>query len=651
MSNIVLAGNPNCGKTAIFNLLTGLKQKVSNLAGTTVEAHKGSVNLNNIQYQITDLPGTYSFYPNSFEEKVSIDYLIENKKEIDLLVYVADANQLFRNLLFFGQLSDLKIPTLLIVNMWDTDKGFENKINLPNLKDQLGIEVFPFSAKKHMLFPSLKKTVEMAIQEGSISSYFDHSQSTEQLLEHSDSTNQKERANHTLFIYKRISELFGKKEIKESSKENMITTKWDNILMHPVWGFVVFALVMFIVFQAIFVTAEAPMNAIDSLFTALGGWIENVLPKENLLVNLIINGIIPGIAGVLIFVPQILILFLLLGILEDTGYISRISFLLDSVLKKVGLNGKSVIPMVGGFACAIPAIMSARTIGNKKERLITMLITPLMACSARLPVYTVLISLLFISNSSTTVDQRGLIFFLLYTLGIVVALVVSAILNKFIKNKNDDFMVIEMPSYRIPIIRNVAQSAWLKTLQFIKGAGLIIFIVSIVLWALASFGPPQKMAEVHQKYSQYNLKENPEMNSKKNSDLLANSYAGHLGQIIEPAIKPLGYDWKIGIAIITSFAAREVFIGTISTIYAIESDKNELIVDRLRNAKREDGTPVYTKATIISLLLFYAFALQCMSTIAVMKRETGGWKWPIFQFIYMGVLAYLAAFIAFQTIA
>ena len=307
--------------------------------------------------------------------------------------------------------------------------------------------------------------------------------------------------------------------------------------------------------------------------------------------------------------------------------------------------------MVGWFACAIPAIMSARTIRNKKERLITMLITPLMACSARLPVYTVLISLLFVQANPNAVDQRGIIFFLLYFAGLVVALVVSAILNLFIKNDNDDFMVIEMPNYRTPILRNVVNNTWQKTLQFIKGAGMIIFIVSMALWVLASFGPPQKMASVKEKYEQMDIAQNPNKEADKSAELLANSYAGHLGQVIEPVIKPLGYDWKIGIAIITSFAAREVFIGTISTIYAIESDKNELIVDRLRNARREDGTPVYTKATIISLLLFYAFALQCMSTIAVMKRETGGWKWPVFQFIYMGVLAYLAAFIAFQSIA
>lgn len=649
MGKVVLAGNPNCGKTAIFNILTGLNQKVSNLAGTTVEVSKGKLKIKNDTYTVIDLPGTYSSYPNSFEEKVGIDYLIENKDAVDLLVYVADANQLFRNLLFFSQLTGLNVPIILLVNMWDTG-DFSKTIDLNYLSSELGVQVVPFSAKNYKKFPRLSDIVENALAKPLKSVYFEHTKSQDELIDSQCIDKNVQRANHTLFLYKRIAALFGNAS-NQTAVDNKYQIKLDKVLMHRVWGFVIFGIVMFLLFQLLFKVAEYPMHWIDYLFTSASHWIQLYLPSNSMISSLLVNGIIPGIAGVFIFIPQIAILFLLLGILEDTGYISRISFLLDSLLKKVGLNGKSVIPMVGGFACAIPAIMSARTIRNKKERLITMLITPLMACSARLPVYTVLISLLFIQNAPGEIDQRGLIFFLLYFAGLVVALLVSAILNQFIKNDNDDFMVIEMPNYRSPILRNVLNNTYHKTLQFIKGAGFVIFIVSMILWVLASFGPPQKMASIKEKYEQAEMAQMPNYEANRNAELLENSYAGRLGQVIEPVIEPLGYDWKIGIAIITSFAAREVFIGTISTIYAIESDKNELIVDRLRNAKRDNGSPVYTKGTIISLLLFYAFALQCMSTVAVMRRETGGWKWPIFQFIYMGILAYLAAFIAFQTIA
>ncbi len=647
MGKIVLVGNPNCGKTSVFNLLTGLKSKVSNLSGTTVEVNKGNLEVNNQQFEIVDLPGTYSIYPNSNEEEESINFLLEHKDDIDLLVYVADANQLFRNFLFLGQLLSLKMPTAIIANMWDKVNKKEATRDLDKIQEELGIPILPFSARSNRELPILRKFI---VEKSSLKPKTDYFMTKdlpamEDLIEHTSDTNQVDRSNHTLFIYKCLSKLFDKNSVPVDSDR---TYKWDKVLLHPIWGFVIFGIVMFLMFQILFPLAEFPMQAIDSLFQRLADFVGGQLPADSMVTSLIVKGIIPGIAGVVIFTPQIALLFLFLGILEDTGYVSRISFLMDSTLRKVGLNGKSVIPMVGGFACSIPAIMSARTIGNKKERLITMLITPLMACSARLSVYTVLISLLFVKEDNSILSQRGLVFFAMYMFGIVVALIASWLLSKRMKNTNSDFMVIEMPRYRLPIWRNVRSQAWQKTYQFIKGAGMVIFVVSIVLWFLASFGPKSKMEAVSAKYS---AKPQTEQNIRlQNAEKLENSFAGHIGKVIEPAIEPLGYDWKIGIALITSFAAREVFVGTLSTIYAIEGEGNERIVSRLRKAKRQDGKPVYTLGTIISLLLFYSLALQCMSTLAVMKKETGTWKWPLLQFLYMGALAYILALIAYQTI-
>jgi len=649
MRKIVLAGNPNCGKTSVFNLLTGLKKKVSNLAGTTVEVNKGTLQSSGASYELIDLPGTYSIYPNSTEEEEAINYLLSQKEEIDLLIYVADANQLFRNFLLLGQLLSLKIPTVIVANMWDKVDQERAAEELIDIEQQLGIPILSFSSRSGKELGKLSKFISTNIPVEPQSNYFiNHNlPSVEQLLEGKEEKNQVNRSNHTLFLYKQLAQLF--RTAKTSNAKDLGRThKWDKVLLHPFWGFVLFGLVMFFMFQLLFPLAEIPMEAIDSFFSNMSAWVGSQMSTELWVKSLLVNGIIPGIAGVVIFIPQIALLFIFLGILEDTGYVSRISFLLDSTLRKVGLNGKSVIPMVGGFACSIPAIMSARAIGNKKERLITMLITPLMACSARLSVYTVLISLLFVQDDGSFISKRGLVFFAMYTFGIVVALIASWFLSKRLKDTDSDFMAIEMPRYRIPIWRNVLSHSWLKTYQFLKGAGVIIFMVSIVLWVLASYGPSKKMEEVNARYA---AKPKTEENIRlKNAEKLENSYAGHIGKVIEPSIEPLGYDWKIGIAIITSFAAREVFVGTLSTIYAIEGDDNERVVSRLRRAKRQDGSPVYTLATIISLLLFYSLALQCVSTLAVMKRETGTWKWPLLQFMYMGVLAYILAFIAYQTI-
>lgn len=638
--NITLAGNPNCGKTAIFNQLTGLNQQISNLAGTTVEVQKGRYNYQNTEFKVTDLPGAYSIYGDTLDQKVALKELLKNTHTIDLLVYVCDSQQLYRNLLFFAQLSSLNLPMILVLNMSDTFMLKESKLN--QLRKDLGIEIIPFSARYPKKFPSLKEIIEKNAA-GNTCKYFQDIYPKD-----ASKAEGKERANKTIAAYQRISKLLNDKAIVKAENEKSINSKINGILMHPVLGLIVFALVMFLLFQTLFVLADYPMNWIDELFLYLGKFAKSVLPQNSILSSLIIDGIIPGIGGVLIFIPQIALLFILLGILEDTGYVSRVSYLLNSTLSKFGLGGKSIIPMIGGFACAIPAIMSARTIDNSKQRLITMMVTPLMTCSARLPVYTILIGVLAMNYGGFWQDKRGFIFFIMYMLGIIASLAFALLFKFFIKTKESSFFIQELPSYRKPIFKNIFKNTWLKTFQFIKSAGKIIFMVSLVLWFMASFGPSKTRGEIHKKYNE--LTQSAENIELKNAELLENSYAGILGKTIEPVIEPLGYDWKIGIALVTSFAAREVFVGTISTIFAIESEKDELIIDRLRNAKRKDGKPLFSMATILSLLIFYAFALQCVSTVAIMKKETHGWKWPIIQLTYMTLLAYLAALATYQSL-
>ncbi len=634
-TNLYLIGNPNVGKSSIFNKLTGLKQSVGNFAGTTVEKKIGKVTIGEENYQIIDLPGTYSIFGNTEDEKITTKQIINTEQETDIFLYVADANSLFRNLLLFSQICNYGVPIVLIINQWDTINEQNIKFSVDELSSQLGIEVIAFSTKSKSI-----KAIEQAIlntkKEKKTCEYFNNLKQPNLNIE-----NRKIAANYTLDCYQSVGKLMQNNEVTQSKK---FTEMADKILMHPLWGLIIFVGVLFILFQTLFSLSSFPMDAIENFFNTLSIATSDFLPKNSLWSKLIIKGIIPGLSGVFVFTPIIALLYILLSGLEETGYMSRVSFLLDGLMRKIGLNGKSIIPMVGGFACAIPAMMSARTISNKKDRLITLLITPLMSCSARLPVYTILISLLAL-KSTYLASYQTLIFLVLYLSGILFAIIVALIFKSILPADKSGFFILEMPQYKKPSIRNIMQTTVNKTVEFLKKAGIIIFIVSIGLWVLTNFGPPKKMAAIE---SSFPLN-NEEINPKKDSTILSNSYAAILGKKIEPVIKPIGYDWKIGIAIIASFAAREVFVGSLSTIYASQSSSdNHQVLHKLKNATSENGLPTFSIATICSLLVFYMFALQCFSTIAVMRRESGKIKWALIQFLYLGVLAYGSAFLVYQ---
>jgi len=434
----------------------------------------------------------------------------------------------------------------------------------------------------------------------------------------------------------------------------LFTQKLDEILLHRVWGYLILMAVLFLLFQSIFVIAQFPMNAIEWTFAEAGGWLGKVLPG-GWLTDLFINGILAGLSGIIVFVPQIMILFGLITLLEDTGYMARISFLTDRVMRKVGLNGKSVMPMISGFACAVPAIMSARNIENKKERLLTIMITPLMSCSARLPVYTILIALVIPSHLYFGfLSLQGLVMMALYLMGTVMALIVAWVMKWFIKSTERSFFILELPTYRAPRWKNALTTMIEKAKIFVFQAGKVIMVISLLLWGLSTYGPGKKMSRVTE-YYEVLIKADPqnakELNKQRKTELLQNSYAGTLGKVIEPAIRPLGFDWKIGIALITSFAAREVFVGTMATLYSVGDDagaNSSTLRQKMGAAVRPDGSKVYNLATGLSLLVFYVLAMQCMSTLAVVKRETRSWKWPVIQLIYMTGLAYLMSLLVYN---
>jgi len=435
-------------------------------------------------------------------------------------------------------------------------------------------------------------------------------------------------------------------------QKTLMTDKLDNVLLHRRWGYLILLGVLFLLFQSVFLLAQYPMDWIDTGFSSLSGWLSSSLPGA-WWSDLLINGVVAGLGGILIFVPQIMILFGLITLLEDSGYMARISFLTDRLMRSVGLNGKSVMPLISGFACAVPAIMSARAIENRKERLLTILITPLMSCSARLPVYAILIGLVIPNNYLLGfLSVQGLVMMGLYLLGLVMALLISYIAKFFINIKEKSFFILELPTYRTPRWNNVIQTMVSKAKIFVLEAGKVIMVISLILWALSSFGPGNRMSEVERRYEQAKLekiKSAEEIENEYGTAKLENSYAGIVGKSIEPAIKPLGYDWRTGIALITSFAAREVFVGTMATLYSVgEDDEGLKLKEKMQAAKKEDGTPMFTLATGLSLMVFYLFAMQCMSTLAVVRRETRTWKWPVIQFVYMTGLAYVMSLLFYQ---
>lgn len=696
--HIALIGNPNSGKTSLFNCLTGLNQKVGNFPGVTVDKKTGYTAISEtINADVIDLPGTYSLYPKRLDEWVSYKVMLGQDKQItaDVFIVVVDASNLKRNLLFCSQIIDLKKPLVLALTMVDLAKKKGINIDLAELERELGIPVVSINPRKQKGIPQLKKVIEQTAQQlfhppvrdfvdnrqlasgavdevknmlPSISDYaavhmlINHEgfeldaaiQTNIETIEKKHEFNAtKTQANEILQRYGRIKHIMQVAVSEPDPLERtLFTDKLDNLLLHRRWGYLILLTVLFLLFQCVFLLAQFPMTWIEILFSSLSTGLSNLLP-QSWWADLLINGVVAGLSGIFIFIPQIMILFGLITLLEDTGYMARISFLTDRLMRTVGLNGKSVMPMISGFACAVPAIMSARSIENRKERLLTILITPLMSCSARLPVYTILIGLV-IPNTYLLgfLSLKGLVMMGLYLLGLVFGLLVAYVAKWFIKIKERSFFILELPTYRSPRWNNVVQTMIEKAKIFVRDAGKIIMIISLILWALSSFGPSKNMERVEEQYQKEKTEKNiiaEEVEKNYQAAKLENSYAGLIGKTIEPAIQPLGFDWRIGIALVTSFAAREVFVGTMATLYSVgEDDKGLLLSDKMRAAKRKDGSILFTLATGISLMIFYVFAMQCMSTLAVTRRETKTWKWPIIQFVYMTGLAYVMSFIAYQ---
>lgn len=645
---IALLGNPNTGKSSVFNMLTGLRQQVGNFPGVTVDKKFGVFNLSNEEHTLIDFPGTYSIYPRSKDEQVVYDVL-KNDQHPDypeLAIVVADESNLERNLFLFTQVYDLQIPVILVLNMADLAKKNGKSIHIPAIEEAFpGAKIVETTARIGMG----KERLLEAIQSISKEKHAERFYTSARICELDDSKGQETEATER---YGLINEILKHVQTTSSTKTEPTSNKLDRILVHPIFGYLIFGSILMIIFQFIFAFAAYPMDFIDGVFADFSAWLSQELPT-GLFSDLISQGIVPGIGGVLVFIPQIALLFFFIALLEESGYLARVVFIMDRIMRPLGLNGKSVVPLLSSVACAIPGVMATRTISDWKERMITILVAPLMSCSARIPVYTLLIALVI---PKTTVlgflNLQGLVLFGLYSLGLVAALLIAALLKLLIKTREKGFLLLELPSYKSPRWGNVGITVWEKVKVFVWDAGKVILAISIVLWAMATFGPGDRMekAALNAKNHAKELKlSQTETDRFVASAKLGNSYIGIMGKAIEPIIKPLGYDWKIGISLITSFAAREVFVGSLATIYAVQEDggENKRLIDRMRSERRSDGTPVYSLASGASLMVFYVFAMQCMATLAVVKRETKSWKWPLIQMGFMGAMAYLGAFITY----
>lgn len=695
---IALLGNPNSGKSSLFNQLTGLNQKIGNFPGVTVDKRSGNCLLpSGVVAEIIDLPGIYSIYPRSLDEQIVAEVLLDHHgaETPDKIVVIADATNLKRGLLLLTQIIDIGLPAILALNMMDLVAKAGISYDIKKLSAKLGVQVLPINARNGIGIEELKKVLskpfapseqttfnvweEAKVPVGEIRNKLkvDNDYEAYQFLEQPNSLkflNKTDRdivtsvrntynffpgkfqGAETIHRYSVIQDLLNEVILKPADLSWKNTNaRIDRILTHKIWGYLSFFAILFIIFQAIFAFAQVPMDFIDSGFAQFSSYLKESLPTGPL-TNLLAEGIIPGIGGIIIFVPQIAILFAFISILEESGYMARVVFLMDKIMRKFGLNGKSVVPLMSGVACAIPAIMATRTIDNWKERTITIFVTPLISCSARLPIFTILIALIVPNETAFGFfNLQGLALMGLYLLGFVSAIVTAYVMNLIIRAKERSFLIMELPTYRIPKWTNVGYTIVEKTKAFVLEAGKVILAISIILWVLASYGPGDRIENArtyvlrdaaNQRLTEQGLED------RISAYKLENSYAGIIGKAIEPAIKPLGYDWKIGIALITSFAAREVFVGTIATIYSIGSvgDEDEgTIKNRLKQEiNPETGGPRYTPAVGLSLLIFYTFAMQCMSTLAVVYRETKGWKWPLLQLGYMTGLAYLSAFLVYQ---
>jgi ferrous iron transport protein B len=634
--NIVLIGNPNTGKSTLFNSLTGLNQKIGNFPGVTVDKKTGSFKYKETKINVVDLPGTYSLAPNSEDERVAKNY-IENTNKDDLIIVVADATNLKRNLLLFSQIIDLDKQVILVLNMMDLLQKNKQEINFDKLSKSLNCPIIPINAILNKGINQLKEAV------------YNYKENKNSFLVNNSSKTIDETMLRINKINTIVADVFSE---NGKNKSYLLTKKIDNIVTHKVYGYLIFFGILLFIFQAIFSWASYPMDLIDNGFSLLCDYVSTLLPK-GMANDLIVNGILAGLGGIVIFVPQIAILFAFITILEDTGYMSRVSFLMDRILRQFGLNGKSVIPLLSSTACAIPAIMGARTIANYKERLITIMVAPLISCSARIPVYTILIALVVSEDESYGIfNLQGLLVMGLYLLGFVTALFSAWVMKLIIKSKEKSTFTLEMPVYRAPRWKNVGFEIINKVKVFLFDAGKIIIAISIILWVLSSYAPANNFEEINEKYSNSSLTKN-ETNALIASDKLEASYAGIIGKTIEPIIEPLGFDWKIGISLVTSFAAREVFVGTMATLYSVGDADNTLSIREKMMAatNHKTGEKIYTKATTFSLLIFYVFAMQCMATLAIVYRETNSIKWPIIQVVYMGALAYLSSLLVYNILS
>ncbi|KAA6438663.1 ferrous iron transport protein B [Dyadobacter flavalbus] len=704
---VALVGNPNAGKSTLFNALTGLRQKTGNFPGVTVEKKSGTFRLSGLEGQpdtavtVVDLPGTYSIYPKSKDETVVMDILANPKHPDypDVVIIVADASNLQRNLLLFTEVSDLGVPSILALNMLDVASSMNLTVNAVQLAMQLNVPVIRINARTGEGIGNLKEAVKQIVEKSekpALQYFYEPKGKEVEMIEEVRELYQLDNdyvalqyvcqhdnfsfleqpvrakldtliekygfdenhflASETVARYEKIKPIVSKAVKSQGITEQPYwTRKLDSILLHSVWGYVTFAFVLLVVFQAIFAWASYPMDMLDAATAQTIEWTKEVLPK-GVLNDLITDGILAGIGGIIIFIPQIAILFALVSVLEESGYMARVMVIMDKLMRRFGLNGRSVVPLISGVACAVPAIMTTRSISSRYERLLTILVTPLMSCSARLPIYTILIALVVPTTKVFGFfNMQGLVLFGLYVLGLVGALGSAWLLSLFIPRKEPGYFMLEMPTYKWPRWGHVGFSMYESVKSFVLEAGKVIMAISIILWVLASYGPGDSMRNAENRViAEMGTKPQEEINVAVASAKLENSYAGQFGHFIEPVIRPLGYDWKIGIALLASFAAREVFVGTMATIYSIGGDSEDVLTvkEKLLNEKNPyTGAAMFTPAVCYSLLMFYVFAMMCMSTIAVVYRETHGWKWPLIQLVYLMALAYVSAFATFQLLS
>jgi len=697
--SVALIGNPNVGKTTIFNRLTGLRQKVGNYPGVTVDKRRGPLQTEGSNISIIDLPGTYSIYPNSEDEIIVHRVLngLDDENKPDAVLAIVDMSNMERGLFLVSQVIDLGLPMAIILNMEDTAEMQGISVRKHQLYKALGVPIIQCNARNDKSLKSIEELItkktfskprpflntEDLLPDSlsvTISKEFNLTnpyqafqlirfQDSEVLLKKYQKDFIKEKVaqagfdleeaqvKETRLRYRAIQEILEQCIEFKDVKTKKLTQQLDKIFLHKVWGYLIFLGILLLIFQVIFAWSSVPMDLIDGFFAFLSAWIAEALPP-GVLTDLLAEGIIPGIGGVVIFIPQIALLFGFLAILEDSGYMSRVVFLMDRLMRPFGLNGKSMVPLISSIACAIPGIMAARNIGNWKDRITTIMVAPLMSCSARLPVYVILIALAVPEAYVGPFHLQAVALLGMYLLGIVAVLLVSIVFKLILKSKEKSFLMLEMPLYRLPKAKDVLITMYSKSKTFVMAAGKVILAISVILWVLASYGPPSRMesavARIEVPANAADEEAMATYNNQVSSAHLENSYIGIAGKFIEPVIRPLGYDWKIGIALITSFAAREVFVSTIATLYSVGTDvEDELTIkEKLdQEVNPQTGDKVFNLATSFSLIVFYAFAMQCMSTVAVVYRETNGWKWPMIQMVYMTAMAYSAAWLVYQLLS